>query len=143
MKKMAGYIVVGGIALLLLIQLVPYGRAHENPRVLSEPTWDTPQTRELAQRACFDCHSNETVWPVYSNVAPVSWLIAHDVDEGRRKLNFSNWTGQRQDLREIQRSLSGGKMPPWYFVLLHPQAHLTEADKQALLDGLLITTGSH
>jgi hypothetical protein len=62
-------ILVGGF---LLIQLVPYGRAHANPPVVKEPAWDSPTTRALAKRACFDCHSNETVWPWYTNVAPVS-----------------------------------------------------------------------
>ena len=59
------------VALALLIQLVPYGRAHTNPPVVAEPNWDSPQTRELAVRACFDCHSNETTWPWYSNIAPI------------------------------------------------------------------------
>src|SRR5690349_11025724 len=61
--------------LFLLIQAVPYGRAHTNPPVVSEPHWDSPRTRELAKRACFDCHSNETRWPWYSHVAPMSWVL--------------------------------------------------------------------
>jgi len=64
------------VGLLVVIQFVPYGRAHTNPPVAQEPIWDSPQTRELARRACFDCHSNETMWPWYSNIAPISW-IAH------------------------------------------------------------------
>ncbi len=79
------------LAGFLLIQLVPYGRNHTNPPVLQEPNWDSPQTRALAQRACFDCHSNETEWPWYSHVAPVSWLVQRDVEEGREKVNFSTW----------------------------------------------------
>lgn len=71
------------------IQAVLYGRQHSNPPVVAEPKWDAPQTRSLAARACFDCHSNETVWPWYSNFAPISWLVQRDVDEGRRALNFS------------------------------------------------------
>ncbi len=84
----AGVLVVG----LIAIQLVPYGRNHTNPPVQSEPNWDSPETRALAERACFECHSNETAWPWYSNIAPVSWLVQHDVDEGREKLNFSEWS---------------------------------------------------
>jgi hypothetical protein len=80
---------VGVLVLAVLIQFVPYGRNHTNPAVIMEPTWDSPQTRQLAVRACYDCHSNETAWPWYTNVAPVSWLTQHDVDDGRHKLNFS------------------------------------------------------
>ncbi len=78
-------------AAFLLIQFIPYGHAHDNPPVISEPNWDSAQTREVAQRACFDCHSNETVWPWYSNIAPISWLVQRDTDEGRAEVNFSEW----------------------------------------------------
>src|SRR5215831_3235209 len=79
------------IPALVLIQLIPFGREHTNPPVTQEPAWDSPGTRELAKRACFDCHSNETVWPWYSRVAPVSWLTQRDVNGGRRHVNFSEW----------------------------------------------------
>ena len=62
---------LGGIVVLfVLLQLVPYGRDHANPPVRQEPAWDAPRTRELAGRACFDCHSNQTLWPWYASVAP-------------------------------------------------------------------------
>ena len=83
--------VIALVLLALLIQLIPYGRDHTNPPVMQEPQWDSPQTRALTKRACFDCHSNETVWPWYSNVAPVSWLIYRDVSKGREHFNFSEW----------------------------------------------------
>jgi hypothetical protein len=84
-KKLVLLIAAGAALLVALIQAVPYGRAHSNPPVVSEPAWDSPRARELAVRACFDCHSNETVWPWYSNIAPVSWLIQSDVaGAGRR-----------------------------------------------------------
>ena len=79
----------GVLGTLLVIQLVPYGRDHRNPPVTSEPTWDAPETRALARQACFDCHSNETEWPAYSRVAPVSWLIQRDVANGRAVHKFS------------------------------------------------------
>ena len=82
-----GIVVVMG----LLIQVIPYGHDHTNPPVVNEPNWDSPQTREITKRACFDCHSNETVWPWYSNIAPVSWLVYRDVSDGREHLNFSEW----------------------------------------------------
>src|SRR3954471_20544503 len=81
----------GGFGLLLAIQLLPVWLLQTDPPVVAEPTWDRPQTRSLAQRACFDCHSNETQWPLYTRVAPVSWLVTFDVLRGRRNLNFSAW----------------------------------------------------
>jgi mono/diheme cytochrome c family protein len=125
------------IVLFLLIQLVPIGREHANPPVLSEPNWDSPATRDLAKRACFDCHSNETVWPWYSNVAPVSWLLNYDVVEGRQKMNFSEWAqGGSQDINEISEVLQEGEMPPFKYLLMHPEAKLTASERQALVDGL-------
>jgi mono/diheme cytochrome c family protein len=131
-------IVLGGlIALFLLIQLIPYGRNHTNPAVVSEPNWDTPQTRALAQRACFDCHSNETVWPWYSNVAPVSWLVYADVAEGRSQMNFSDWgRGRQPSTSDIQSEVSEGGMPPAQYLLLHANARLSAAERQALSTGL-------
>ncbi|MDH4347045.1 MAG: heme-binding domain-containing protein, partial [Thermoleophilia bacterium] len=91
MRKWIVLGVAGVVAALLLAQLVPYGRAHDNPAVSQSVTWDSPRTEQLARGACLDCHSNETVWPWYSNVAPVSWLVQGDVDGGRERLNFSEW----------------------------------------------------
>lgn len=131
-------IVVGGF---LLIQLVPYGRDHNNPSVTSEPDWDSQQTRELAQRACFDCHSNETVWPWYSQVAPVSWLVQHDTEEGRQHLNFSTWDsgGKGREPEEAIETLTEGEMPPTAYLTTHPEARLTATEKQALVVGLRAT----
>mgnify|MGYP001580179689 FL=1 len=72
----------------LLMQLLPVWLLKTNPPVAAEPKWDSEQTRALTKRACFDCHSNETVWPWYSNVAPASWLIIFDTQRGRNELNF-------------------------------------------------------
>jgi len=127
---MLGILVFGFAA----IQLVPVQRT--NPPVLSEPPWDSPQTRELAQRACFDCHSNETVWPAYAYVAPVSWLVAHDTNEGRQYLNFSEWNnGGANSAGEVIEAVAEGQMPMANYVAMHPQARLTAAEKQQLIDG--------
>lgn len=125
---------------LLVIQLVPYGRDHDNPPVVAEPAWDSAQTRELAVRACFDCHSNETVWPWYSNVAPMSWLVQSDVDEGREELNYSEWS-QRQEGEESAETVRDGSMPPRSYLLTHPEARLTDAELATLADGLATTFG--
>lgn len=141
MKKTLSRIIIAGIVALaglgLLIQLVPYGKNHTNPPVSGEPAWDSPETRALAQRACFDCHSNETVWPWYSNVAPVSWLVYRDVMEGREKLNFSEWGVSRQeDLNEIIEVIREGEMPMPIYLIQHPEARLSAEEQQALIAGL-------
>ena len=136
------------VAVFLLLQLVPYGHAHNNPPVAAEPAWDSPQTRELAQRACFDCHSNETVWPWYANVAPVSWLVQHDVDEGREHLNFSTWNqsqGERgeeegEEAEELVEVVREGSMPPKNFLLTHPEARLSDTERASLIEGLMATS---
>jgi len=128
-----------GVLGLLLIQLVPYGRDHANPAVVSEPAWDSPATRATAVIACFDCHSNQTVWPWYSNIAPASWLIQRDVDEGREHLNFSTWKPGDGD--EASEMVASGKMPPFQYMLAHPEARLSDADKAAFIKGLIATLG--
>ena len=126
---------------LLVIQLVPYGREHDNPPVVAEPSWNSAKTRELTVRACFDCHSNETVWPWYSNVAPMSWLVQRDVDEGREELNFAEWN-RPQEGEESAETVRDGSMPPRSYLLTHPDARLTETELAALADGLVATLGS-
>jgi mono/diheme cytochrome c family protein len=142
MKRIAlrifAVLVIGFVA----IQLVPYGRAHTNPPVTAEPAWDSPATRELAARACFDCHSNETGWPWYSNLAPVSWLLQRHVDEGREKLNFSEWGSGEQETEDMAELVREGEMPPWDYLLLHPEARLSATEQQALIDGLTRTFGA-
>jgi hypothetical protein len=134
---------VGGaiVALLLVAQLVPYGRAHTNPPVRREPAWNSPATRALAVRACFDCHSNETRWPWYTHVAPLSWLTQRDVDEGRRELNFSEWDRPGREAHEAAKTVREGSMPPWLYVLPRPHARLSAAERDALIAGLEVTFG--
>ena len=129
-------VVIAVVILLIGIQVVPYGHDHANPPVQGEPKWSSPQVRELAARACFDCHSNETVWPWYSNVAPMSWLIQRDVDQGRRRLNFSQWNAPQRGSRDVAEPIQRGSMPQWYYVMLHPSAKLSSADVQMLVQGL-------
>jgi mono/diheme cytochrome c family protein len=126
----------------VLAQLVPYGHAHTNPRTTAEPPWDSPQTRALVVRACFDCHSNQTIWPWYANLAPASWLLQHDVDEGRERLNFSTWDRPSRDAGEAADTVAEGEMPPWYYLPLHPNAALSPAEQQSLVQGLRNTLGS-
>jgi len=132
-----GIIVLICLGCGLFAQVIPYGRNHVNPPVVREPQWNDPQTLALAKRVCFDCHSNETVWPWYTNIAPVSWLIQRDVDEGRRALNFSDWQGgNSRRVAEIPRVIQRGSMPPIQYTLIHQNAILSSTEKQQLIDGL-------
>lgn len=130
------------IVVLVAIQLVPYGRRHTNPPVTQEPRWNQPRTRALAARACFDCHSNETAWPWYSRVAPLSWIVQHDVDEGRRALNYSEWDRGHGEARESAKSVREGEMPPWFYALPGTSAHLTSAERAELIAGFEATFGA-
>lgn len=129
------------VAIALAIQFVPYGHNHTNPPVRREPAWNNPQTRQLAVRACYDCHSNVTVWPWYSNVAPMSWLIQRDVDEGRRELNFSEWDHSQEGATDAAQSVQEGKMPPWYYTAIQTKAQLSPTEIQTLIVGLQATFG--
>ena len=128
------------VALVLLfvalaaIQFVPVVRS--NPSVTAE-LQAPPEVAAVLRRACYDCHSNETVWPWYSYVAPVSWLVAHDVEEGRHSLNFSTWgegSAKRQahEREEVWEMVESGEMPLWFYVPLHPEAKLADADRAVL-----------
>ncbi len=139
-KIVIGIIVIfiGGF---LVLQIVPYGRNHTNPPVVQEINWDSPQTKELAQRACYACHSNQTDWsPWYASIAPASWLVQHDVEEGRQRLNFSEWNRNfeaKREPQEVGNIVLGGEMPPAQFLLMHPEARLTDAEKQQLAQGIV------
>lgn len=123
------------LALFVRIQFVPYGREHENPPVRQEPQWDSPATRALAQRACFDCHSNETRWPWYTWVAPMSWLVERDMHEARERMN-SEWDRPQKDADEAPEMVEKGEMPPWFYVPLHSEAKLSAEEKAHLIRGL-------
>jgi hypothetical protein len=132
----------GAVVLLILIQFVPFGRNHTNPQIATEPKWDSPRTRELFFKSCRDCHSNETRWPAYSNFAPASWLVQSDVNEGRSKLNVSDWNGASANNGfKAASEVRDGEMPPWFYLPAHPEARLTAAEKEELLQGLIATFG--
>lgn len=138
-------LVYGGITLgllLLVIQFIPVSGARTNPPVIAEPVWDSNQTYALVKRACFDCHSNATVWPWYSRVAPVSWLMVRDVQLGRQELNFSEWHRRQEGADEVVEVIIEGSMPPRLYLLAHPEARLSVPERQALAAGLRRTLGS-
>ncbi|MCX5747198.1 MAG: heme-binding domain-containing protein [Proteobacteria bacterium] len=124
------------VGIFLLMQLVPYGRTHSNPPVLREPLWDSPRTRELVVRACFDCHSNATRWPRYSHVAPISWVVQWDVDIARSVINFSEWNLKYDLATYAGSSVRTGNMPPVKFRMAHPEADLNPQETLELARGL-------
>ena len=132
----------GLIGLFVVAQLVPYGRHHTNPPVTGSPGWDSPRTEELARRACFDCHSNETKWPVYASIAPMSWRVQSHVDEARSKLNFSAFDRPQEEADEAAKEVRSRGMPPWDYLLLHPRARLNVAERDELVRGLQATLGT-
>ena len=126
----------------VLIQFIPYGHTHTNPPTTKEPAWDSPQTRDLVHRACFDCHSNQTTFPWYSHVAPVSWLLQRDVNGGRSQLNFTEWDLPQKHAKDVAKEVKQGDMPPWFYLPLHPASRLAAAEEQALIDGAEKTLGA-
>ncbi len=140
--KLKTKIVLTIVGLAAFIQFLPYGRDYTNPKVVSEPRWDSPRTKELFMRACADCHSNETKWPWYSSIAPISWLVTYDVKEGREHFNVSMWGIQeKNDGEEAVKSVKEGEMPPFAYLLAHPEARLSESEKRDLIEGLRRTFG--
>ena len=120
--------------ILIVIQFIPIPKT--NPPVTGEISAPEP-VMAVFQRSCYDCHSNRTVWPWYSRLAPASWLLYRDVTGGRRAMNFSEWQ-QMPALRQNRRrkgvwtEVQGSDMPPWFYRPLHPSGKLSDADKAIL-----------
>lgn len=137
---------IWGVVVLVMgivgIQLLPAGMSRDNPPIVREPQWDSETTRVLTVRACYDCHSNETYWPWYSYVAPMSWMILQDVHKGREVLNFSAWTPEQAaqiEPEEAVELISKDLMPLPYYEILHPEAVLTTVEEGQLINGLIET----
>ena len=137
MKKWLKRAAIALLIILVGIQLIPINRT--DPAVTREVHWDSPETRALAQRACFACHSNETTWPWYGYIAPASWLLANHIGEGRSRLNFSEWGKPNADLNEVVETITENRMPTRDFLLMHSEARLTTAEKATLVAGLRAT----
>ena len=122
------------IVILVAIQFIPVDKT--NPPVTAELD-AAMEIISVFKGSCYDCHSNETVWPWYSNIAPASWLVAADVKEARKHLNFSEWGNlSRKDIvkmkEEIWKEIEKEKMPLWKYKILHPEAKLTQKDKSLI-----------
>lgn len=134
---------IAGCATFGVIQLIPYGRTHDNPASTGEPEWSSLRTRELMVNACYGCHSNEVEWPWYSNIAPVSWAITDHVEAGRDEVNYSEFATNPGEADETIEVIEEGSMPPSYYTLfgLHSQADLSDAEIDELIAGLRATPG--
>jgi hypothetical protein len=139
MKKKVKWILGALVIVLALLQLTNPVRT--NPPVVHDLAATNPPPAEitaLLRAACYDCHSSETKWPLYSRIAPASWLVVSDVNEGREHLDFSDWpddsTRAAKKLDRINEVLDYREMPPKKYTLLHPDARLTEAQRKQLMD---------
>ena len=139
MKRKSKWIFGALIVVFGLLQLT--NPARTNPPVvndLSATNAPPPQITALLRAACYDCHSHETKWPLYSRIAPASWLVVSDVNEGRKHLDFSAWPADpaaiAKKLDRINEVLDYRKMPPKKYTLLHPEARLTDAQRKQLMD---------
>lgn len=119
--------------ILLLAQLVR--PTFDNPPPVKEPAWDSPATRALAQRACFDCHSHEAKLPWYGQIAPVRWMLVHHLHEGRENLDFQNVDGT-ENAKKIAKEIREGEMPMLPYTWMHKEARLSPSERDSLIAGL-------
>jgi hypothetical protein len=139
MAYMAGIVVAGFVVMQLVGPDLPEARRVGDHGLVTDHMAVPSEIQATFRRACYDCHSNETHWPWYARVAPVSWLIVRDVRRGRVHLNFSDWwtdpqrePTQRQRLRFMCQDVRGDSMPPSSYVLMHPRARLTDGEAERI-----------
>ena len=141
MKRLR-YILGGLVLLLMAIQFIPNelpAVTKDNPDDLMKSNLVSQDVALLLKTSCYSCHSNETEYPWYSYVAPSSWLVKHDVVEGRDELNFSTWSkyDQRKMIRkldDIAKEVKEGEMPMSIYTLVHPSAKLSDSQRKVIVD---------
>ncbi|MCB1032496.1 MAG: heme-binding domain-containing protein [Acidobacteria bacterium] len=134
MKKILRYVLLTLGVALVAVQFFPVERS--NPPV-EQDLGAPPEVDAILRRSCYDCHSNETVWPWYSKIAPVSWLVVHDVEEGREEMNFSIWNRysakrRAKKVEEIWEEVEEDEMPLRLYTLAHPRTRLSSEEKLLL-----------
>jgi hypothetical protein len=142
MKRKLKWIFVALVAAFALLQLT--NPARTNPPVVHDlmaTSTPPPQIAVMLHAACYDCHSHETRWPWYSHVAPMSWLIAQDVNHGRQNLNLSDWPNDRPDraakkLENMSEKVGYGEMPLKKYTAIHTDARFTDSQRKELTDWL-------
>jgi hypothetical protein len=138
MKKILKWFLVALVVVFVLLQFANPPRT--NPPVVSDlmaTNAPPPQVAAMLRASCYDCHSSETRWPWYSHVAPMSWLIANDVKEGRENMNFSDWPNDNpmraaKRLENMSDEVGSGDMPPKKYTAIHGGARLTEGERKEL-----------
>ena len=137
---------IGGTALtaFIVLQFVPVwwfvpSTTLSNPPIANELQWNSVQTAEMVERACYMCHSNETRLPLYMQVAPLSWIASQRVNKAREHLNFSEQRPEDISLEDLIEAIESGEMPPTQYLLLHPEANLSEEDRAHLIAGIRAT----
>lgn len=135
-------ILLGLLAVLIIMQFFQIDKT--NPPV--EPnaefiamTNPPAEVQNLLKKSCYDCHSHETKYPWYTNVAPVSWWIKHHIDDGRKHLNFSSWGSYDADrkahkLEECYEEVEKGNMPMESYLIMHGEAKMTDDEKSTLIN---------
>jgi len=141
MKKTFRKILVVLLIVLLCIQFIRIDKT--NPASIAENdflkiTAADPELTAIIKTSCYDCHSNESTYPWYTNIAPVSWWIKHHINEGREELNFSEWGTYKEKrknhkMEECVELVEAGEMPMSSYTLMHSEAKLTAEQKEKLL----------
>ena len=134
---MRRWIIVSGFGVLILLVAIQFIRVDSSNPPVTGDVPGSPAAKAILRRACYDCHSNETEWPWYARIAPISWWIARDVRKGRSELNFSTWNQystqqQVKKLKESWKEVAEGEMPPWYYLPAHRNARLMAEDRAVL-----------
>lgn len=129
------------VVIFALLQLT--NPARTNPPVVHDmmaSNQPPPEVAAMLRSACYDCHSYETKWPFYSHIAPSSWLVVSDVNEGRDHINLSDWPQDPEHaakkFEHMSDEIDDGDMPPGKYTLIHTDARLTDAQKKQLEDWL-------
>ena len=134
-KKILRWGALAALVLFAAIQLKGIDRA--NPPIETDVAAPA-EVQEILRRACYDCHSHETEWPWYSYIAPVSWWMAEHVEHARGDLNFSEWPRfdfeeQEHAFKDIHEQITKDEMPLKSFRIMHPEARLSDEEKEVLL----------
>jgi hypothetical protein len=130
--RSAALVLFVGVGAAQLIQPNTMNPAVDPARSVWNDPSVNPRVSRILRRACADCHSHETEWPWYSKISPVSWFVARHVEDGRAKLNLSNWTPSQDQVEEIYDSVAKGKMPLAGYNVMHSGARLSQADRDIL-----------
>lgn len=142
MKKILKWIGISLVVLVVVIQVIRPAKTNpavDETQTMRASTQMSPEVASVLDRACSDCHSSKTTWPWYSQIAPISWYVIRDVNQGRKELSFSDWgkyepRRKARKLQEICEQVEKGEMPMKSYVLIHPTASLSESDRHLLCD---------